>query len=166
MSSAYLRVTTDRRTFSVGVSSPPSSVKSPGRIWNLRICSARDTARFASSMAAAISPPSSGAATRAAADPPPPAPPGRAVPTPPPGQRIGIDRDERGDERLPVTDDEDLPDQRVRPQPVFEHRRSHVLAAGRDDDLLGAAGDAEEPVVVELADVAGAEPAVGHRLGG
>ena len=85
---------------------------------------------------------------------------------PPPGQRVGVHGDQRGDERLPVTDDEDLPDERVRPQPVFEHRRSDVLAPGGDEDLLLAAGDPQEPRLVELADVAGAEPAVGQRLGG
>ena len=41
-----------------------------------------------------------------------------------------------------------------------------VLAAGGDDDVLLAAGDLEEAVVVELADVAGVQPAVDQRVGG
>ena len=55
MSSAYLRVTIDRRTFSVGVSSPPSSVKSPGRIVYFLICSALETFEFAVATALSIS---------------------------------------------------------------------------------------------------------------
>ena len=69
-------------------------------------------------------------------------------------------RDEAGDEGLLVADDHALADQRVRAQPVLEHGRRDVLAAGGDDELLLAAGDAQEAVVVELADVAGVEPAV------
>ena len=91
---------------------------------------------------------------------------GLAVLPPPPGQRIGVHGDQRGDERLPVTDDENLPDERVCPQPVFEHCGGDVLAPGRDEDLLLAARDPQEPRLVELADVAGVEPAVGQRLGG
>ena len=163
MSSAYWRVTTDRRTFSVGVSSPPSSVKSPGRMLELAdlLGPRHRPVRLldgGGDLAAQLRVVDEVGRRPVAL--------GLAVPPPPPGQRVGVDRDQRGDERLPVADDEDLPDERVRAQPVFEHGGSHVLAAGRDDDLLGAAGDAEEPVVVELADVAGAEPAVGHRLGG
>ena len=51
-------------------------------------------------------------------------------------------------------------DEHVRPQPVLEHRRRDVLAARGDDDLLLAAGDPHEAVVVDLAEVAGVEPAV------
>jgi len=45
-------MTTLRRTFSVGVSWPPASVKSSSRIANLLIASARDTAWLVSSTAA------------------------------------------------------------------------------------------------------------------
>jgi hypothetical protein len=42
-----------------------------------------------------------------------------------------------------------------------------VLAPGRDDDVLHAVGDAEVPVGVDRADVAGVQPALGvDRLGG
>ena len=54
-------------------------------------------------------------------------------------------------------------DQRVGAQPVLEHRRGDVLAAGGDQDLLLAPGDPDEALVVDLADVAGVEPAVGAR---
>ena len=68
---------------------------------------------------------------------------------------------------LCVADDHALADQGVGAQPVLEHRRRDVLAAGGDDELLLAAGDRQEAVVVELAEVAGVEPAVGvDRLGG
>ena len=48
----------------------------------------------------------------------------------------------------------------VRAQPVLEHGRGDVLAARGHEDLLLAAGDPQEAVVVELAEVAGVEPAV------
>ena len=58
-------------------------------------------------------------------------------------------------------------DQGVGAQPVLEHGRGDVLAAGGDQDLLLAAGDPDEALVVDLAEVAGVEPAVGvERLGG
>jgi hypothetical protein len=41
----------------------------------------------------------------------------------------------------------------------------HVLAAGRDEEVLLAAGDAELAVRGELADVAGEEPAIAEGLG-
>ena len=62
-------------------------------------------------------------------------------------------------------------DQRVGAQPVLEDGRGDVLAAGGHQDLLLAAGDPDEALVVDLADVAGVEPAVafqhlgGRRLG-
>ena len=46
---------------------------------------------------------------------------------------------------------------------ILERGGRDVLAAGRDDDLLLAAGDREEAVGVERAEVAGAEPAVVER---
>ena len=44
---------------------------------------------------------------------------------------------------------------------VLDVGRSQVLAAGGDDDVLLAAGDPQEAVLVERAEVPGAEPAVG-----
>ena len=50
---------------------------------------------------------------------------------------------------------------------AFEVLRRDVLAAGGDDQVLLAVGDAQEALGVELADVAGVQPAVGvDRLGG
>ena len=93
--------------------------------------------------------------------------PGLAVLLGPGGQRLGVDRDQRRDERLTVADDEALADQRVRAHPVLEHGGGDVLAAGGHQDLLLAPGDPDEALVVDLADVAGVEPAVGiDGLGG
>ena len=51
----------------------------------------------------------------------------------------------------------------VRADPVLEDGRGDVLAAGGHEDLLLAAGDPDEALVVDLADVAGVEPAVAPR---
>jgi len=82
------------------------------------------------------------------------------------GQDLGVQGDERGDERLPVADDDRLGDQRVPAQGVLHHRGGDVLPPGRDDDLLLAAGDGEVTVRVQVADVAGVEPPVSDGLGG
>ena len=109
---------------------------------------------LASSTAASISARRSGSSTRSATR-------GRTcrAPRPRPG-RLRVERDQRGDERLAVADDHALADQGVRAQPVLEHRRGDVLAARGHQDLLLAAGDPDEALVVDLADVAGVEPAV------
>ena len=77
---------------------------------------------------------------------------------------------ERGRVRPPVADDERLRDVLRRLEVVLEVLRGDVLAAGRDDDVLLAVGDRDEPVRVDLGDVAGVQPAVrvehlGRRLG-
>jgi hypothetical protein len=74
-------------------------------------------------------------------------------------ERLAVDGDERADERLSVTDDEALVDEGMGPEPVLQDGGRDVLAAGRHEDLLLAAGDADESLVVDLADVAGVEPA-------
>ena len=71
-----------------------------------------------------------------------------------------VDGDQRADERPPVADHHRLADHRVRAQGVLQTGRRDVLAACRHDDLLLAAGDPQEPIAVQLAEVAGAEPAV------
>src|SRR6476660_1301385 len=76
------------------------------------------------------------------------------------GQRVPVQGEQRVDERLPVADDQTLADQRVGPQLVLQDGRGDVLAAGRHDQLLLAPGDGQVPVVVELADVTGVEPAL------
>ena len=83
------------------------------------------------------------------------------------GEHLLVQGDERGDEGLPVPDDEHLADEWVAAQAVLELGGGDVLASGGDDELLLASGDAQVAVLVEGADVAGAEPAVGGEgLGG
>ena len=90
-----------------------------------------------------------------------------AVPLLPRAERLSVDRDQRGDERPAVPDDHALADDQVAAEPVLEDRGSDVLAAGGDDYLLLPAGDRQESLVVQFAEVAAAEPAVlGERLGG
>ena len=158
MSLANFSATTLRLTFSVGVSSPVSSVKSTGRMRNLRIASAFDTAWLASLTARSISATQVGVvgqvADRRAGV--------LAVAFLPAGERLGVDGDERGDERLGVADAHRLADQRMRAQPVLQQGGGDVLAARGHDDLLLAADDGQEAVVVDRAEVAGVEPAVGE----
>ena len=100
MSPANFSATTLRLTFSVGVSSPVSSVKSTGRMRNLRIDSACDTAWLASLTASSTSASRSGSSARS--------PTVRrrvlAVALLPAGERLRVDGDQRGDERLRVAD--------------------------------------------------------------
>jgi hypothetical protein len=74
-----------------------------------------------------------------------------AVVAEPGRQHLGVEGDERRDERLLVAHDDHLTDDRVRSDRVLE-RRGDVLAAGGDDDLLLASGDREEALVVERAE--------------
>ena len=155
---AHSVCTTLRLSFSDGVSWPPSSVQSSGRIVNLRIASALDDRlvgvvdRLSGSRRAGPASSTTSAIVVSA---------GLPACSSQRGQRLRVDGDQRGDERLLVADDQALADQPVRADPVLEHGRRDVLAAGGDDQLLLAAGDAHEAVVVDLADVAGVEPAVG-----
>src|SRR5262249_31331919 len=59
-------------------------------------------------------------------------------------------------------DDTDLGDGRVQREQVLDLPRADVLALA-DDDVLLPAGDAEEALVVDGAEVAGAEPAAGSE---
>ena len=130
-------------------------VRPSGSSANSRIDSARDTDRFASStadwMTARRSVFSASSDDRRVA-----AGRGRW----PTGDGLGVEGDQRGDERSGIADDDRLADQGVRAQAVLERRWGHVLAGGGDDDLLLAAGDPQEAVIVERADVAGQEPSV------
>src|SRR6185503_5828910 len=151
MSLANFSATTLRLTFRVGVSSPVSSVKSTGRMRNLRMASALDTAWLASLIASWTSAIRSGSVARS--------PTVALLPT---GEGLRVDGDQRGDERLRVADGHRLADQRVRPQPVFQDRRCDVLATRGDDYLLLAADDRQEAVIVDGAEIAGVEPTVGE----
>ena len=147
ISSAKCSCTTRRLSFSVGVISPSSGEKSRGRIANRLICSCRERSRLTVVDDLAAPRPAGSAASSIAARPP----------------RPRLDRDQRREVRPPVADDERLRDERRRLEHVLDVLRRDVLAAGGDDDVLLAVGDAEEAVGVELADVAGAEPAVARR---
>ncbi len=88
----------------------------------------------------------------------------RRLPRP---EGVRVQGDQRGDVRLAVADHHGLADQGVAAQPVLQHGRGHVLAAGRDDDLLLPAGDGQVALVVQGPQVAGAEPAIlGERFPG
>ena len=120
----------------------------------MRIASALETALLASSTASWIAATRSGSSMRCVEVA------GLAVLLGPGRERLAVDGDERGDERLSVADDEALVDEGVGPEAVLEDGGRDVLAAGGHQDLLLAAGDADEALVVDLADVAGVEPAV------
>ena len=76
-------------------------------------------------------------------------------------QHLRIQSEKRADAGAVLTDNENLTDQRVAAQTVLELGGGDVLATGGDDELLLASSDAQVAVVIEGADVAGAEPAVG-----
>ena len=77
---------------------------------------------------------------------------------------IGLHAHERAavltEARVGRGDDRDLGDARHPEEQLLDLGRADVLAAA-DDDVLLAVDDREEPVVVDHADVAGLEPAVG-----
>ena len=75
------------------------------------------------------------------------------------GKAFGIDGDETGDELLAVANHHRLADEAMGADPILDHGRCHVLARRGDEDLLLAAGDAQESGAIQLADVAGMEPA-------
>src|SRR5205085_3678539 len=93
---------------------------------------------------------------------------GLAVVVPGPGVHpFAVERDQRRDVRAAVANPQAGTDERVGPEPPLEQSGGDVLATGGHEDLLGATGDAQESLVVDLPEVAGAQPAVlGHGLGG
>ena len=76
------------------------------------------------------------------------------------GGHLRIEHDQRRHERSVVADGAGLTDERDQLEGGLEVRRADVLAAGGDDQLLLAVDDREVAVLVDLADVAGVEPAV------
>ena len=91
---------------------------------------------------------------------------GQGVGGEPVGEHLRVQRDERGDERPLVADDQDLGDERVGAHRVFEGGGGDVLAARRHDDFLRAARDGHVAVAVQGPQVARAEPAVVGEAGG
>ena len=81
---------------------------------------------------------------------------------------VGVEHQQRDVVGPVVADRHGLADELARAlQLRLDVRRRHVLAGGADDQLLLAVDDRQVAVLVELADVAGAVPAVGvDRRGG
>jgi hypothetical protein len=67
--------------------------------------------------------------------------------------------DQSHDVRATITKEDGVLDQGRGPELVLDGLRRDVLAAGRDQQVLLPVRDAQESVVIELADVAGREPA-------
>ena len=80
--------------------------------------------------------------------------------------RLPVRDDQHADVRLALADDDRAVDQRVAHQRILDRLRRDVLAARRLEERLLAVGYPEEPVGVDLADVAGVDPAVAHGVGG
>jgi hypothetical protein len=82
--------------------------------------------------------------------------------------RVRVERDQERDEVARLADDQRLAGERAeRLELALDVGRRDVLAARRLDQVLLAVGDAQVALVVQLADVAGAEePVLGHDLGG
>ena len=155
-----LAVTTARLTFSVGVSSPLSCERSAGRIAIFLTCSTRAKFLLISSTWASIEALTSGLAASCVGVL------GEAVLLGVGGGLFGVEGDQGDQVGAAVADDDALGDQRVLLDLGLEVGRGDVLAAGGDDDVLFAAGDLDEAVGVDLADVAGVQPAVDDRLAG
>ena len=81
-------------------------------------------------------------------------------------QHFAVEGHERRDERLLVSHHDDLADDRVGTNRVFERCGGDVLASRGHENLLLAPRDRDVAVVVELADVSRAEPLAVHDLGG
>ena len=140
----------------LGVSIPFSSVKSVVSTRYLRIASACDTALLASATAASSSALRSSSSRRSAIE----VSFGLPLDSSQPGSASSSRVISAAMNGLLVADHDALADQRVGAQPVLQDGGGDVLAARGDQQLLLAAGDLQEAVGVELADVAGVEEAV------
>ena len=72
-----------------------------------------------------------------------------------------VDEDDGRDKRLAVTDRHDGLDDGGVVEGLLDFLRSHILAAVGLEETLGAAGDVQTTVVVDIAEVARLKPAVG-----
>src|SRR6266496_3834384 len=86
---------------------------------------------------------------------------GHAVMLRPRRERVGIQRDDgRAEVALIAVHDELARVRADRLEPSLDHLRRDVLARGRLEQILLPVGDPDEALRIDLADVAGAEPAV------
>ena len=162
ISSAYLAWMPRRLSLEVGVSSSESGSHSSPRICTFFTRSALLNGAMTSARPCSISASTSGFSASDAE-----VAIGDAVLRGPRRRGVGVEHDQRADERSLVADGAGLADERDHLQRRLEVGRADVLAAGGDDQLLLAVDDPEVAVVVELADVAGVQPAVVvERLGG
>ena len=149
-----------RRTLSDGVRWPSCSVKSTGATRNRRIDSARDTALFASSTAGWISAIRSGSSRRSAAV----ASAGLRVLLLPGVERLPRRGSPGGHVRPAVADHHALADQRsARGAGPPARRGATFLPPAVTISLLLPAGHPQVALVVEFAEVAGVQPAVGGQ---
>ena len=161
ISFAYFAAIPRRLSFIVGVSSSESGSHSAVSTVNFRIDSACENRSLATATSRSTSACTTGSTASSAS----------VVPVAPwlggpRGDDVGIEHEQRGQVGPGLADDAGLSDQRLRLQRRLEVRGRDVLAARGDDELLLAVDDAQVAVVVELADVAGVQPAVGvERLG-
>src|SRR5436189_921576 len=77
---------------------------------------------------------------------------------------LGVEGDQRDGERPAIAVHHCLRDPARLLEIVLDVRRRQVLSTGGDDDVLLAAGDSKEPVLVDLADISCVKPTVDDRL--
>jgi len=84
------------------------------------------------------------------------------------GNGDGVGNDDGNDEFALIADDHGVEDVRTRFESVFDGLRSDEFAGGSFEEIFFAIGDEEVVVFVEIADVAGFEPAIvgEHIVGG
>ncbi len=71
-----------------------------------------------------------------------------------------VRRDKYAGKLVPVADERGLCDEHVRLELVFDGLRSDEFSARGLQQLLLAVGNVEKPIVVEVSDVSGLEPAI------
>ena len=156
MRSAYLAWMMRRRSLRVGVSSSLSAVHSTGRTSKRLTCSIRARRWLAASTASWTSAEhllvgGQGGQVVGA----------EAVAGGPAGGELVVEHDQGDHIRPVVAVDQGLADERVLLEEALDVGRGQVLAAGGDDQLFLAVDDLEVAVAVQLADVAGVQPALG-----